>query len=219
MMEVRIDSELTMDGSEGCGGLSTRDHHYQKWVSFLEKGKDVDGGHFSSRDTAITNSGLTKNGSFCASDVDAEVGTDEARSTFDLPLDLQCSEPQCSDPINYKIEVIDSDSYNRSGHRDASSGARVSVIEVSAVAKNITADQDVAAGQSTFSGASPSDLEVNSPTKDNRSISNVPSYCTAGNGATATSGMDAIGAISLAEPVNDVAHRCTASDVVENTTS
>ena len=81
-----------MDGSEGCGGLSTRNHHYQKWVSFPQNGKDVDGGHFPSRDTAITSSGLTKNGSFCDSVVDAEVGTDESRSTFNLPSDLQCSE-------------------------------------------------------------------------------------------------------------------------------
>ena len=82
-----------MDGSEGCGSFSTRDHHYQKWVAFPQNGKDVDGDHFPSRDTTITSSGLTKNGTFCASVVNAEVGTGEARSTFDLLSDLQCSKP------------------------------------------------------------------------------------------------------------------------------
>ena len=63
-MEVRIDSELTMDGSEGCGGFPTWDCHYHKWVFLPQKGKDVDGGHLSSRDKATTSSGLTQKGPF-----------------------------------------------------------------------------------------------------------------------------------------------------------
>ena len=60
-----------MEGSEGCGGLSTGNHHYQKWVSLPQKGRDVDGGHFSSRDMAINRSGLSKKESFYASGEDA----------------------------------------------------------------------------------------------------------------------------------------------------
>ena len=71
-MEIRSDSKLTMDGSEECGGLPTGVHHYQKWVSLPQKGRDVDGGHFPSKDMAITRSGLSKKGSFCASGVAAD---------------------------------------------------------------------------------------------------------------------------------------------------
>ena len=41
--------------------------------------------------------------------VDAEVVSDENTSTFDLPSDLQYSEPQCSDPVSHEIGVVDSD--------------------------------------------------------------------------------------------------------------
>ena len=67
MMEVGSDPELTMDGSEGCGGLATVDHQVQTWVSLPQKGKVVDGGHFPSTDLAITRSNLSKKGSFCPS--------------------------------------------------------------------------------------------------------------------------------------------------------
>ena len=78
MMEVRSEPELTMDGSKGCGGLDTVDHHFQKWVSLPQKGKVVDGGHFPSRDLAITRSDLSKKGSFCASGVNADPAVDDA---------------------------------------------------------------------------------------------------------------------------------------------
>ena len=71
-MEVCIDSDLTMDGSEGGGGLSTRDHHCQKRVSLSQKGKDVDGGHLPSGEMGIIRSGLNKGGSLCASSVVAD---------------------------------------------------------------------------------------------------------------------------------------------------
>ena len=52
--------------------MPTGVHHYQKWVSLPQKGRDVDGGHFPSRDMAITRSGLSKKGSLCALGVDAD---------------------------------------------------------------------------------------------------------------------------------------------------
>ena len=67
MLEVGSDPDLTMDGSEGCGGLATVDLQVQTWVSLPQKGKVVDGGHFPSTDLAITRSDLSKNGSFCPS--------------------------------------------------------------------------------------------------------------------------------------------------------
>ena len=144
----------------------------------------------------------------------------------DLPSDLQCSESQCSDPVSYEIGVVNSDLFNRSGHSGASSGVRVSEVDISAVAIKNTADQDVSGvvgtntGQITFFGDSPLDLESNTPTTVDRSrigashllIPYQPlpfpfpviaeSFCTAG--ATATSSTDVIGAVPVAVPVNDV---------------
>ena len=244
-MEVQIDSELTMDGSEGCGGLSTRDRYYQKWVSLPQKGKDVDGDHISSRNKAISSSSLTKKGPFCTSGVDVNVDDDvtgktsmpfrstnncmdvgvavngsdvvavdtevvanEDRSTFDLPLGLQCSQLQFLDSVSYDLS-------NRSGHRGASSGVRISEDDISADAIKNTADQDVVGvvgnntDQITFFGDSPSDVKGNTPMKVNRSLLNAASYCTAG--ATATSGTDGIGAFSAAAHVNDVTISATAT--------
>ena len=82
-MEARIDTGLTMEGSEGGGGLSTRDRHYQKWASHSQNGKAVDGSPIPSsvRDAAFTGSGIPKKGQFCASvedvvTVDAQVTAD-----------------------------------------------------------------------------------------------------------------------------------------------
>ena len=67
-MEARIYARLTMEGSEGGGGLYTRDRQYQNRVSHTHKGKDVDGGHIPSsvRDAAFTGSGLSKKGQLSA---------------------------------------------------------------------------------------------------------------------------------------------------------
>ena len=64
---MALEIPFGMDGSEGGGGLSTRDHHCQKRVSLSQKGKDVDEGHLPSGDMGIIRSGLTKEGSLCAS--------------------------------------------------------------------------------------------------------------------------------------------------------
>ena len=90
---------------------------------------------------------------------DAKVIADEDRSIFDLPSDVQCSEPQCLDPVRYDLSV-------RSSHSGASSGVRVSEDDISAGAIKNTSDQYVAGvdgnstGQITFSGDLPSDLEA-----------------------------------------------------------
>ena len=70
-MEARIDTGLTMEGSEG--GASTRDCHYQKWAFHSQNGKVVDGSPIPSsvRDAAFTGSGIPKKGQFCASVEDA----------------------------------------------------------------------------------------------------------------------------------------------------
>ena len=114
---------------------------------------------------------------------------------------------QCSVPINHEIGAVDSDSLNRSGHSGSSSEARVSEVDILAVSIKNTVDRDVVGGlgtitgQITFSGALPSDLEAITPTKVNLSLSNVASYCTVG--ASAISGMEGIGAISVVDPVNN----------------
>ena len=93
-----------MDGSEECGGLPTGVHHYQKWVSLPQKGRDVDGGHFPSKDMAITISGLSKKGSLCASGVDADAvpAVDEdvigqSRSDYNDPASINSPEAVAAD--------------------------------------------------------------------------------------------------------------------------
>ena len=93
-----------MDGSEECGGLPTGVHHYQKWVSLPQKGRDVDGGHFPSKDMAITRSGLSKKGSLCASGVDADavpaVNEDvigQSRSDYADPASINSPEAVAAD--------------------------------------------------------------------------------------------------------------------------
>ena len=96
-MEEFIDARLTMEGSEGGGGLNTRDRHYQKWVSHTQKGMDVDRGPIPSsvRGATSTSSGLSKKGEIYAS-VEVAGTVDALKSVTTADAILDATDPVAS---------------------------------------------------------------------------------------------------------------------------
>ena len=131
-------ARVVLKGDPLYSGSGDEPLHYQKWVSLPQKGKYVDGGHFSSRDMAMSRSSLSKKRPFCASGVDAD-----ADPAVDDDVTGQASRP-CRASKSVYADPTGTNSTEADQVRSGKTGAAVSGEIIVCVAADVNADYSVA---------------------------------------------------------------------------